>query len=66
MDKSPSLFIRSIRLKRAADLISQGGLSMGEVAERVGFSSASYMGKCFQEEFGCKPSEYAKKTQEST
>ncbi len=66
VDKSPSLFIRSIRLKRAADLISQGGLSMGEVAERVGFSSASYMGKCFQEEFGCKPSEYAKKTQEST
>lgn len=66
VDKSPSLFIRSIRLKRAADLITQGGMSMAEVAERVGFSSASYMSKCFQEEFGCKPSEYARKTQEST
>ena len=66
VDKSPSLFIRSVRLKRAADLIRKGGMSMAEVADRAGFSSASYMSKCFQEEFGCKPSEYAARTQEST
>ncbi len=66
LDKSPSLFIRSIRLKRAADLILEGRMSMAEIAEQVGFSSASYMGKCFQEEFGCKPSEYAEKAKEST
>ena len=66
VDKSPSLFIRSIRLRRAADLIMEGRMSMTEIAEHVGFSSASYMGKCFQEEFGCKPSEYARKTRKST
>ena len=66
IDKSPSLFIRSIRLRRAADLIRKGGMNMAEIAEQVGFSSASYMSKCFQEEFGCKPSEYIEKEQEST
>ena len=59
MDKSPSLFIRSIRLKRAANLILEGKMSISEIAEQVGFSSASYMGKCFIEEYHCKPSEYA-------
>ena len=58
IDKSPSLFIRSIRLRRAADLIRKGGMNMADIAEQVGFSSASYMSKCFQEEFGCRPSEY--------
>ena len=66
VDKSPSLFIRSIRLKRAASLILEGGMGMAEVAERAGFSSASYMGKCFQEEYGCKPSEYAARMRESS
>lgn len=61
LDKSPSLFIRSIRLKRAADLLCEGQLSISEIAEQVGFSSASYLSKCFFEEYGCKPSEYAKK-----
>lgn len=60
LDKSPSLFIRSIRLKRAADLIIEGRMTMAEIAEHVGFSSSSYMSKCFVEEFGCKPSEYAR------
>ncbi len=66
LDKSPSLFIRSIRLKKAAALLREGRLNVSEIAEEVGFSSASYMSKCFQEEFGCKPSEYALQAKEST
>lgn len=58
MQQSPVAFIRSIRLHRAASLIAQGNVSIAEVAERTGFSSASYFSKCFQKEFGCKPSEY--------
>lgn len=58
LDKSPSLFIRNIRLQKAAQLILQGELNIGEIAERVGFSSPSYLTKCFQEVYGCKPSEY--------
>lgn len=57
MQQSPVVFIRSIRLHRAADMLRQGNLSIAEVAERTGFSSTSYFSKCFQKEFGCKPSE---------
>ncbi len=66
LDKSPSLFIRSIRLQRAAELIRQGEMSITEIADCVGFSSTGYMSKCFQEEYGCKPSEYATKVKKST
>ncbi|MDE7027568.1 MAG: AraC family transcriptional regulator, partial [Duncaniella freteri] len=30
-------------------------------AEQVGFNSASYFSKCFQEKFGCRPSEFSQK-----
>lgn len=66
LDESPSLFIRNIRLRRAAELILEGNLSIGQIAFRVGFSSASYMSKCFQEVYGCKPSEYAAHQHKST
>ncbi len=55
---TPTEFIRSIRLKRSAQLLISG-LSVAEVADRVGFSgSTSYFAKCFYEEFGSKPSQY--------
>lgn len=58
MDKSPVAFIRSIRLARAADMLSHGGYTVADVAERTGFGSAGYFNKCFQRQYGCKPSEY--------
>ncbi len=66
LDKSPSLFIRNIRLQRAAALLLEEELSISEIAEKVGFSSSSYLSKCFQEMYGCRPSEYAEKSRKST
>lgn len=66
LDKSPSLFIRNIRLQKAAGFILEGKLSIGEIAEKTGFSSASYLSRCFQETYGCRPSEYAEKMKKST
>ena len=57
IDKTPTAFIRNIRLTHAAQLIREGKLTMNEVAEQTGFSSASYMARCFQEEWGKKPRE---------
>lgn len=58
--KTPTNFIRSIRLKRAAQLFEQG-YTVAEVADSVGFSTSSYLSKCFLEEFGMRPTQYANK-----
>lgn len=49
---TPTDFIRSIRLKRAAQLLQGGQLPIVEIANRVGFSLPSYFSKCFKEMFG--------------
>jgi signal transduction histidine kinase/AraC-like DNA-binding protein len=51
-------FIRSIRLKRAAQLLSQDNSSIKEVMFQVGFSNSSYFTRAFKEEFNCTPTEY--------
>ena len=55
---TPTDFIRSIRLKRAAQLLQGSQLPIVEVANRVGFSSPSYFSKCFKEMFGVLPKQY--------
>lgn len=56
---TPSDFMKSIRLKRAAQLLQGSQLTIVEVADHVGFSSASYFTKCFKEMFGMLPTQYA-------
>ncbi|MDR0865147.1 MAG: helix-turn-helix domain-containing protein [Candidatus Symbiothrix sp.] len=56
--KSPVEYIRSIRLKKAAMLLSQNKFTVSEVMYMVGFSSPSYFSKCFQAEFGKSPKKY--------
>lgn len=61
-DKTPSEFIRLIRLKRAADLLKKSQLFVNEVAFKVGFNDPKYFRKYFKEEFGVTPNEYKKST----
>jgi signal transduction histidine kinase/CheY-like chemotaxis protein len=61
----PTLMIRSIRLERAAELLRQRTGSVAEIAYIVGFSSQAYFAKCFREQFGCSPKEYALGTDQS-
>jgi two-component system, sensor histidine kinase ChiS len=51
-------FIRCIRLKRAASLISQKAATISEIAYQTGFTNLSYFSKSFREQFGVNPSEY--------
>ena len=56
-DQSATEFIRSFRLHRAKEMISQNAGSISEISYAVGFSSPSYFSKCFRQEFGMTPSE---------
>lgn len=58
-------FVRSIRLKKAAQLIVLDRLSISEAAYAVGFQQVAYFRKCFKEMFGMTPSEYVKKQTQS-
>jgi signal transduction histidine kinase/ligand-binding sensor domain-containing protein/DNA-binding response OmpR family regulator len=56
--QSPSDFIRTIRLQRAAQLLSSNAGTVSQIALQVGFASHSYFSKCFQEQFGKTPSAF--------
>ena len=60
-DKSPSEFIRFIRLKRAANLLEKSQMFVNEIAFQVGFNDPKYFRKYFKDEFGVTPNEYKKK-----
>lgn len=58
--ESINSFIRSIRLKQAAQLLVDSNLNITQVAFKVGFSDVNYFGKCFKQQFKESPSVYAK------
>ena len=55
---SPIAFIRSVRLEHAASLLKKGTYSVTSISEMTGFSSPQYFNRCFQKQYGCRPSEY--------
>ena len=62
--QTPKDFIRSIRLKRAAQLLRDSDLSVSEIADHVGFSTPRYFAKLFKETFGVLPSQYEGKSRD--
>jgi AraC-like DNA-binding protein len=52
-------YIRTLRLKKAALLLTRKTFTVAEVMYMVGFSSHSYFSKRFQEKFGKTPKQYA-------
>ena len=63
---SPSGFIRTIRMKRAAQLLTKGQLTVSEILFEVGIKSRSYFTKSFKDQFGVLPTEFANKNSDKT
>ena len=59
--KTANVLTRTIRLKRAAQLLAKKRYSVSEVVYEVGFTDAKYFRTCFKKEFGMSPIEYRRK-----
>jgi DNA-binding response OmpR family regulator/anti-sigma regulatory factor (Ser/Thr protein kinase) len=54
-------FIRNIRLKQAARLLSEKNVNVGQVAYAVGFKSLAHFSTLFKKYYGVTPTEYGTK-----
>jgi len=54
-------FIRTLRLKRAAQLLKKAGSTVAEIAYSVGFNNTSHFAKAFRQHFGQSPSDFINK-----
>jgi signal transduction histidine kinase/ligand-binding sensor domain-containing protein/DNA-binding response OmpR family regulator len=59
-----SEFIRTVRMKKASQLLCNSDLNISEIMYSVGFSNRSYFSKCFSEEYGITPKEYREKNKD--
>lgn len=63
---TPNKLIQSMRLKKAAELLSEGKYRVNEVCYIVGFNNPSYFSKCFQKQFGKLPKDFSNNVGELT
>ena len=59
---TPSIFLREIRIDLAVRLLQTERLTVKEIADRCGFSDASYFCKVFRKETGVSPDAFRKHT----
>ncbi|WP_413671048.1 response regulator [Mucilaginibacter sp. Mucisp86] len=53
-------FIRTVRLKKAAHIMTNEDVTLNDVVYRIGLISNSYFSRAFKKEFGQSPSEFLK------
>jgi transcriptional regulator GlxA family with amidase domain len=57
---SPNAFIRTLRLRRAAQLLTESQMTVTEITYAVGFSDLKHFRTIFREYYGVAPGEYLK------
>ncbi len=62
--QSPGEFIRSVRFKRAAQLLRDSDLAVSEIIEQVGYRSVKQFRENFKSEYGTSPASYRKQFRE--
>lgn len=56
--KTANDFVKSIRLKKACQLLLENRYTVYEIAYKIGYENSKYFSREFKKEFGCTPSEY--------
>lgn len=56
-------FVRILRLKKAAILITKNGYAISETAFMTGFNDPKYFSKCFKKQFKKNPADFKKEAQ---
>lgn len=59
-DLAPNEFIRTIRLKKSAQLLKTKKYNVSEVTDLIGFNDPLYFSRCFKKQFGFPPSKLIK------
>jgi signal transduction histidine kinase/ligand-binding sensor domain-containing protein/DNA-binding response OmpR family regulator len=59
--QSPNQFIRTIRLRKAVNLLRNSDLTIAEIAYLTGFNQSHYFIKCFHEVYNETPKSFRKK-----
>ena len=59
---TPNVFIRALRLKRAAQLLGDSQMTVTEITYAVGFSDLKYFRDIFREQYGVPPGEYSRRS----
>ncbi|MBM1105619.1 response regulator [Aurantibacter crassamenti] len=59
-DLAPNEFIRTIRLKKSAQLLKTKKYNVSEVTDYIGFNDPLYFSRCFKKQFGYPPSHLIK------
>ena len=57
-NQTPNEFLKHIRLEQAKKLLSEGKLTISEIAYQTGFNSPKYFRNCFKDQYGMTPSEF--------
>ena len=61
--KTPTQYMRMLRMKRAMELLNNTQLNISEIAYDLGFSDPNYFSRTFQQIYGKTPSSIRKKQQ---
>jgi AraC family transcriptional activator of mtrCDE len=58
LGRSPMAYLRDTRMRRAAGMLQGSGLTIDDVATRVGYASRSQFSRAFSARFGVSPAAY--------
>lgn len=61
LNQTPNDYLNSFRLEKGMQLLKSTRMSITEIAESCGFSSASYFTELFTRQKGCSPTQYRRK-----